>query len=127
MLRNGCEPQPGDLLAPEEIKDPLVLEFLALKDEYSRARPGRRPHRKLEDFLLELGGDFAFMRASEAIADRRRMTWIDLLFFHRRLRCLVVIDLKIGKFTACRLGTDAPLPELRESTGRTKARTRLWA
>jgi predicted nuclease of restriction endonuclease-like (RecB) superfamily len=100
MLRKGTEPQPGDLLTPEEeIKDPLVLEFLDLKDEYSEHDLEEALIRKLEDFLLELGGDFAFIGRQKRLRIGDEWYRIDLLFFHRRLRCLVVIDLKIGKFT----------------------------
>ena len=100
MLRKGSVPQPGDLLTPEEeIKDPLVLEFLNLKDEYSEHDLEDALIRKLEDFLLELGGDFAFIGRQKRLRIGDEWYRIDLLFFHRRLRCLVVIDLKIGKFT----------------------------
>ncbi len=100
MLRKGSVPQPGDLLTPdEEIKDPLVLEFLDLKDEYSEHDLEEALIRKLEDFLLELGGDFAFMGRQKRLRIGDEWYRIDLLFFHRSLRCLVVIDLKIGKFT----------------------------
>ena len=100
MLRKGSVPQPGDLLTPEEeIKDPLVLEFLNLKDEYSEHDLEEALIRKLEDFLLELGGDFAFMGRQKRLRIGDEWYRIDLLFFHRRLHCLVVIDLKIGKFT----------------------------
>ena len=100
MLRKGSVPQPGDFLTPEEeIKDPLVLEFLNLKDEYSEHDLEEALIRKLEDFLLELGGDFAFMGRQKRLRIGDEWYRIDLLFFHRRLRCLVVIDLKIGKFT----------------------------
>jgi predicted nuclease of restriction endonuclease-like (RecB) superfamily len=100
MLRKGSVPQPGDLLTPEEeIKDPLVLEFLDLKDEYSEHDLEEALIRKLEDFLLELGGDFAFIGRQKRLRIGDEWFRIDLLFFHRRLRCLVVIDLKIGKFT----------------------------
>jgi predicted nuclease of restriction endonuclease-like (RecB) superfamily len=100
MLRNGAEPQPGDLLTPdEEIKDPFVLEFLNLKDEYSEHGLEEALIHKLEDFLLELGGDFAFIGRQKRLRIGDEWYRIDLLFFHRRLRCLVVIDLKIGKFT----------------------------
>lgn len=100
MLRKGAEPQPGDLVTPEdEIKDPFVLEFLNLKDEYSEHDLEESLIHKLEDFLLELGGDFAFIGRQRRLRIGDEWYRIDLLFFHRRLRCLVVIDLKIGKFT----------------------------
>lgn len=100
MLRKGAEPQAADLVTPEEeIKDPLVLEFLDLKDEFSELDLEEALIHKLEDFLLELGQDFAFMGRQKRLRIGDEWYRIDLLFFHRRLKCLVVIDLKIGKFT----------------------------
>ena len=62
MLAKGAKPQPGDLLtADEEVRDPLVLEFLNLKDEYSESDLEDALIRHLEHFLLELGGAFAFV------------------------------------------------------------------
>lgn len=56
LLAKGAKPQPGDLLSPdEEIKDPLVLEFLGLTDEYSELELEAAIIRQLESFLLELG------------------------------------------------------------------------
>ncbi len=54
---------------------------------------------KLETFLLELGGDFTFVGRQRRLRVGDEWFRIDLLFFHRRLRCLVVIDLKLGKFS----------------------------
>src|SRR5262249_39036522 len=85
--------------AEEEIKDPYVLEFLALKDEYSENQLEEALIRHLETFLLELGGDFAFVSRQRRLRVGDVWYRVDLLFFHRRLRCLVVIDLKLGKFT----------------------------
>ncbi len=87
------------LTAEEEIKDPFVLEFLNLKDEYSESEMEEALIRHLESFLLELGGDFAFVGRQRRLRVGSEWYRIDLLFFHRRLRCLVVIDLKLGKFT----------------------------
>ena len=100
MLQTGTEPQPDDLVTPEEqIKDPFVLEFLDLKDEYSESDLEGALIHKLQDFLLELGSDFAFVGRQKRLRIGDEWYRIDLLFFHRKLRCLVVIDLKIGKFT----------------------------
>lgn len=100
MLQKGTESQPGDLVTPEEqIKDPFVLEFLDLKDEYSENDLEDALIYKLEDFLLELGSDFTFVGRQKRLRIGDEWYRIDLLFFHRKLRCLVVIDLKIGKFT----------------------------
>lgn len=100
MLRKGAVPRPEDAITPEEeIKDPLVLEFLGLKDEYSESELEEALIRHLETFLLELGGDFAFVGRQRRLRIGDEWYRIDLLFFHRRLRCLVVIDLKLGKLT----------------------------
>ena len=52
----------------------------------------------LQQFLLELGRDFCFVDRQYRITTANRHRYLDLLFFHRRLRCLVAIDLKLGKF-----------------------------
>ena len=87
------------ILPEEEIKDPFVLEFLDLRDEYSESDLEEALIRHLETFLLELGGDFCFMGRQRRLRIGDEWYRVDLLFFHRRLRCLVVIDLKIGRFT----------------------------
>src|SRR5437588_448706 len=100
MLRRSESPLPEDAVTPEEeIKDPFVLEFLGLKDEYSESDLEEALIRELETFLLELGGDFAFVGRQKRLRIGDEWYRIDLLFFHRKLRCLVVIDLKLGKFT----------------------------
>jgi len=100
MLTKGSEPKLGDTLtADEEVRDPLVLEFLGLKDEYSENDLEEALVRHLESFLLELGSDFAFIGRQRRLRVGDEWYRVDLLFFHRRLRCLVVIDLKVGKFT----------------------------
>ena len=100
MLTEGQKPRHEDRLLPvEEIKDPFVLEFLDLKDEYSESDLEEALIRHLETFLLEFGGDFCFMGRQRRLRIGDKWYRVDLLFFHRRLRCLVVIDLKIGGFT----------------------------
>ena len=100
MLRKGMVPLPGDQVPLEdEVKDPYVLEFLGLKDEYSESDLEAALIEKLEEFLLELGGDFTFVGRQRRLRVGDEWYRIDLLFFHRRLRCLVIIDLKLGKFT----------------------------
>lgn len=100
MLKKGERPLPEDTVTPEEeIRDPLVLEFLGLKDEYSENDLEEALILHLESFLLELGGDFTFVGRQRRLRIGDSWYRVDLLFFHRRLRCLVVIDLKLGKFT----------------------------
>jgi predicted nuclease of restriction endonuclease-like (RecB) superfamily len=91
---------PEDHVTPEEeIKNPYVLEFLGLKDEYSESEVEEALIRHLEAFLLELGGDFAFVGRQRRLRVGDAWYRVDLLFFHRRLRCLVVVDLKLGEFS----------------------------
>lgn len=100
MLKKGGKPEVGEVqTAEDEIKDPYVLEFLGLKDEYSENDLEEALIQHLERFLLELGGDFAFIGRQKRLRIGNEWYRIDLLFFHRKLRCLVVIDLKVGKFT----------------------------
>ena len=100
MLTSGQRERPEDLALPdEEIKDPFVLEFLDLKDEYSESDLEEALIHHLETFLMELGGDFCFMGRQRRLRIGNKWYRVDLLFFHRGLRCLVVIDLKIGGIT----------------------------
>ena len=100
MLEKAENSEPSDVVTPEEaIKDPFVLEFLDLKDEYSESDLEDALIQRLTDFLLELGDDFAFLGRQRRL--RIDDTWfrIDLVFFHRRLRGIVIVDLKVGKFS----------------------------
>jgi len=100
MLEKGSLATAADLVTPEEaIKDPVVLEFLGLKDEYSESDLEEALIHRLEDFLLELGGDFTFVGRQRRLRIGESWFRVDLLFFHRRLRCLVIIDLKIGELS----------------------------
>ncbi len=99
MLEKGEVTEPGDALTPEQaIKDPFVLEFLNLKDEYSESDLEDALIQHLADFLLELGDDFAFVGRQRRLRIDDSWFRVDLLFFHRSLKCLLVIDLKVGKF-----------------------------
>ena len=97
---SSCRWKKGDAVSPEEeIKDPFVLEFLGLKDEYSESELEEALIERLESFLLELGDDFTFVGRQRRLRIGDSWFRIDLLFYHRRLRCLVIIDLKTGKLT----------------------------
>lgn len=105
MLAKGATPVPADAVTPDDaIKDPYVLEFLDLKDEYSESDLEQALIQRLEDFLLELGDGFTFVGRQRRL--RIDQTWyrVDLLFFHRRLRCLVIIDLKLGALNHADVG-----------------------
>ncbi|MGD0092989.1 MAG: PDDEXK nuclease domain-containing protein [Planctomycetota bacterium] len=100
MLAHGRPARPEDAVSlREEIRDPYLLEFLDLKDEYSESELEEAIIRHLEWFLLELGTGFAFVARQKRIRIGDEWYRMDLLLFHRRLKCLVVIDLSIGKFT----------------------------
>jgi predicted nuclease of restriction endonuclease-like (RecB) superfamily len=100
MLARGQQAKLEDKVSLEdEVRDPYLLEFLNLKDEYSEGELEDAIIRHLEWFLLEMGTGFTFVARQKRIRIGDEWYRIDLLLFHRRLRCLVVIDLKIGKFT----------------------------
>jgi predicted nuclease of restriction endonuclease-like (RecB) superfamily len=100
MMARGQMSRPEDTVSlQDEVRDPYLLEFLNLKDEYSESELEEALVRHLETFLLELGAGFTFVARQKRIRIGDEWYRIDLLLFHRRLRCLVVIDLKIGKFT----------------------------
>lgn len=105
MLIKGAKPKPEDLVTPEEeIKSPYVLEFLGLKDEYSESDLEEALINHLEKFLLELGGDFTFVGRQKRLRIGDHWYRVDLVFFHRRLRALLIIDLKLDAFTHADVG-----------------------
>ncbi|WP_088510945.1 PDDEXK nuclease domain-containing protein [Burkholderia ubonensis] len=105
MLDKGRQERAEDAVTPEEaIKDPSVLEFLNLRDEYSESQLEEALIHRLEDFLLEFGGDFAFVERQRRLRIGESWFRVDLLFFHRRLRCLVIIDLKLTELTHADVG-----------------------
>jgi predicted nuclease of restriction endonuclease-like (RecB) superfamily len=100
MLEKGEKSEPRDLVTAEgAIKDPFALEFLGLKDEHSESDLEDARIQHLTDFLLELGDDFAFLGRERRLRIDYNWFRLDLVFFHRRLRCLLIIDLKVGKFS----------------------------
>ena len=92
-------------LSPDLVfRDPYFLDFLGLTDVYSEKDVETAIVVEMQRFLTELGGDFAFMGRQKRITIDNRDYYIDLLFYHRRLKCLVAIDLKIGEFEAAYKG-----------------------
>jgi len=85
-------------------KDPYLLDFLGLKGAYSEKDLEASLIRNLEEFLAELGNEFCFIRRQHPMRVDDVDHWLDLLFYHRGLRCLVAIDLKLGAFTAADKG-----------------------
>lgn len=86
-------------LTPDLVfRDPYFLDFLGLRDTYSEKDLEAAILRQMESFLLELGSGFAFVARQKRITLDGDDYYIDLLFYHRRLRRLVMIELKIGDF-----------------------------
>ncbi len=100
LLAAARQPQPPDPLElKHHLRDPYLLEFLDLKDEYSESDLEDAIVRHLESFLLELGAGFTFVARQKRLRIGDEWYRLDLLLYHRALRCLVVVDLKLGKFT----------------------------
>lgn len=88
-----------DKLTPDLVfRDPYLLDFLGLKDTYAEKDLESAILREMEDFILELGVGFAFLERQKRITVDGDDYYLDLLFFHRRLRRLVAIELKLGEF-----------------------------
>ena len=81
-------------------RDPYVLDFLGLADTFSESDLERAILKELEKFLLELGTDFTFVARQKRMFIGKDSFFLDLQFYHRRLRRLVAIELKLGRFTA---------------------------
>ena len=79
-------------------RDPYVLDFLQLQDTYSEKDIENAILADLEKFILEMGRDFAFLGRQVRITVGNKDYYIDLLFYHRKLRRLVLIELKLGEF-----------------------------
>lgn len=100
LLARGQTPKESDAVSvEEEVRDPYLLEFLNLKDEYSETDLEEALIRHLEWFLLEMGTGFTFVARQKRVRVGQSWYRIDLLLYHRGLRCLVIIDLKTGPFT----------------------------
>ena len=94
-----------DRLTPDLVfRDPYFLDFLGLKDTYSEKDLEASLLREIESFLLELGSGFAFIERQKRITLDGEDFYMDLLFYHRPLRRLIVIELKIGDFKPADLG-----------------------
>jgi len=97
-------PEPQSDLANQILKDPYNFDFLTLTENYREKELEDALTENITKFLLELGQDFAYVgrQVPVKIGDTER--FIDLLFYHLKLRCYVVIELKVGKFEAEHVG-----------------------
>ncbi|ABA24106.1 Protein of unknown function DUF1016 [Trichormus variabilis ATCC 29413] len=95
---NNTLPQPQSELAQQLLKDPYTFDFLNLGEDFLERDLERALIKHIRDFLLELGVGFAFVGSQYHLEVGGEDFYIDLLFYHLRLRCFVVIDLKIEDF-----------------------------
>lgn len=94
-----------DKLTPDLVfRDPYILDFLGLKDTYAEKDVEAAILREMEAFILELGVGFCFVARQHRMQIDDRDYYLDLLFYHRKLRRLIAIDLKIGQFEAADKG-----------------------
>lgn len=97
-------PQDTDAAPAQVFKDPYFLDFLGLRQGHDEADLESAILRQLEAFILELGRGFAFVERQKRMVIDGDDFYLDLLFFHRRLRRLVAIELKLGRFKAAHKG-----------------------
>lgn len=102
LAENGNEP----FHASDLVKDPYVLEFVGLPEahQFQESDLEQALMDRLQAFLLELGRDFFFVARQRRITLEGDHFYIDLVFYHRTLRCFVLIDLKVGKLTQQDIG-----------------------
>ena len=97
-------PKPQSELAQQSLKDPYLFDFLTLHDDAIERDLEQGLVDHVQKFLLELGAGFAFVGLQVHLTVGEDDFYIDLLFYHLKLRCFVVIDLKMKKFTPCDAG-----------------------
>ncbi|WP_165252067.1 PDDEXK nuclease domain-containing protein [Paludisphaera soli] len=94
-----------DRMTPDLVfRDPYFLDFLGLTQPYAEKDVEQAILRELEAFILELGTDFAFVARQKRISVDSEDYYLDLLFYHRRLRRLVAVELKLDRFQAADKG-----------------------
>ncbi len=91
-------PDPQSDLARQSLKDPYIFDFLTLTEPFNEREMETELIKHLEKFLLELGAGFSFVGRQYQLTIRDKDFYIDLLFYHLKLRCFIVIELKKGDF-----------------------------
>jgi hypothetical protein len=95
----------SDKVTPDLVfRDPYILDFLGLKDTYAEKDLESALLREIESFLLELGTGFTFVARQKRITLDGVDYHMDLVFYHRRLKRLVVVELKLGDFQPADFG-----------------------
>lgn len=91
-------PKPQSDLARQTLKDPYSFDFLTLSDDYNERQLEKELVDHISKFLLELGAGFAYVGRQVPLQVGERDFFLDLLFYHTRLHCYVVVELKTGDF-----------------------------
>ena len=91
-------PTPQSDLARQTLKDPYVFDFLCLREKYNEKELENELIRHVSKFLLELGAGFSYMGQQYKITVDEEDFYIDLLFYHTRMHCYVVVELKTVRF-----------------------------
>jgi hypothetical protein len=91
-------PPPDSDLAQQIVKDPYQFDFLTVAEGARERDLERALLARVKDVLLEMGKGFAFVGSQHHLEIGGQDWYVDLLFYHRRLRCLIAVDLKIGAF-----------------------------
>lgn len=100
-----AELRANNTISPDLVfRDPYVLDFLNLKDTYSESDLEAAILKELESFILELGAGFTFVARQKRMTIDNEDFYLDLLLFHRKLKRLVAVELKLGKFKAAYKG-----------------------
>ncbi len=86
------------------VKDPYILEFLGLPEKHTEKQLEQKIIENLQKFLLELGKGFAFIARQHRITLNNTHFYVDLVFYHRILKCFVLIDLKLNKVSHADIG-----------------------
>ena len=101
IIHDLAQMQNEQTMTPDLVfRDPYFLDFLGLSDKYSEKDLESAILSELQNFINEFGTDFAFLARQKRITIDHDEYYIDLLFYHRRLKSLIAIDLKLGKFEA---------------------------
>jgi predicted nuclease of restriction endonuclease-like (RecB) superfamily len=95
---NSILVSPSSELAVETLKDPYIFDFIAMREDMNERDIENQLVKKITKFLLELGSGFAFIGNQYHLNVGEEDYYLDLLFYHTKLRCYVVIELKTGKF-----------------------------
>jgi predicted nuclease of restriction endonuclease-like (RecB) superfamily len=91
-------PKPQSDLAHQTLKDPYIFDFMTIADDYNERDLENKLIEHLTNFLMELGAGFAFIGRQVSVQVGEREFQIDLLFYHTRLHCYIIVELKTGDF-----------------------------